>query len=60
VGLGAVAGNWYCETQGDQPRPMGRLKARQSLAAATAACMRAPRRRLVTTGFRKEEDVVIA
>jgi hypothetical protein len=39
VGLGGVAGHWYCRQPASHPGPMGRLMVRQTLSAVTGACM---------------------
>jgi GT2 family glycosyltransferase len=39
VGLGGVAGHWFCGESASHPGPMGRLNVRQSLSAVTGACM---------------------
>ena len=39
VGLGGLAGHWFGGMAADTPGPLGRLRVRQSLSAATGACL---------------------
>ncbi len=60
VGLGSVAGHWYCGMPSEHPGPMGRFFVRQSLSAVTAACMLVSKRCLEATGPLDEEKFAIA
>lgn len=60
VGLGSVAGHWYCGMPGNYPGPMGRLCVRQSLAAVTGACMLVSRRCAEAVGPLDEANFAIA
>ena len=60
VGLGSVAGHWFCGMPGDYPGPMGRLEVRQSLAAVTGACMLITRACLEAVGELDEQNFAIA
>jgi O-antigen biosynthesis protein len=60
VGLGSVAGHWYCGMAGNYPGPMGRLNVRQSLAAVTGACMLVSRRCAEAVGPFDEANFAIA
>jgi GT2 family glycosyltransferase len=60
VGLGSVAGHWFCGMPGEFRGPMGRLAVRQSLAAVTGACMLISRRCLEAVGDFDEENFAIA
>lgn len=60
VGLGSVAGHWFCGMPGDYPGPMARLKVRQSFAAATGACLLVSRPCLEAVGGLDEENFAIA
>ncbi|ATQ67783.1 glycosyltransferase family 2 protein [Methylosinus sp. 3S-1] len=60
VGLGSVAGHWFCGMPGEYPGPMARLKVRQSFAAATGACLLITRACLEAVGELDEEKFAIA
>ena len=60
VGLGSVAGHWFCGMPATFPGPMGRLKVRQSFAAVTAACMLLSRRCAEAVGEFDEQTFAIA
>ena len=60
VGLGSVAGHWFCGMPGDYQGPMGRLTVRQSFAAVTGACMLVTRACLEAVGGLDEENFAIA
>jgi GT2 family glycosyltransferase len=60
VGLGSVAGHWFCGMPGAHPGPMGRLKVRQSLAAVTGACMLVSRPCIEAVGPFDEQNFAIA
>ncbi|WP_370631420.1 glycosyltransferase family 2 protein [Methylosinus sp. Sm6] len=60
VGLGSVAGHWFCGMPGDYPGPMARLKVRHSFAAATGACLLISRPCLEAVGELDEENFAIA
>ena len=60
VGLGSVAGHWFCGMPGEFSGPMGRLRVRQSFAAVTGACMLISRRCFEAVGALDEECFAIA
>jgi len=60
VGLGSVAGHWFCGMPGAHPGPMGRLNVRQSFAAVTGACMLISRKCVEAVGNFDEENFAIA
>ncbi|WP_244594618.1 glycosyltransferase family 2 protein [Methylosinus sporium] len=60
MGLGSVAGHWFCGMPGDFPGPMGRLGLRQSMAAVTGACMLVTRACRDAIGELDEENFAIA
>ena len=60
VGLGSVAGHWFCGMPGSHPGPMGRLNVRQSFAAVTGACMLISRRCADAVGDFDEANFAIA
>ncbi|WP_245258389.1 glycosyltransferase family 2 protein [Methylosinus sp. LW4] len=60
MGLGSVAGHWFCGMPGDYPGPMGRLDVRQSMAAVTGACMLVTRACLEAVGGLDDENFAIA
>jgi len=60
VGLGTVAGHWFCGANSSQSGPMSRLKVRQSFSAVTGACMLISRQCLREVGLFDETDYAIA
>jgi GT2 family glycosyltransferase len=60
VGLGNVAGHWFCGATLNQPGPMNRLKVRQSFSAVTGACMLISRACIEAVGAFDEENFAIA
>lgn len=60
VGLGTVAGHWFCGMPGDYPGPMARLRVRQTFAAVTAACLLVSRACLAAVGELDEANFAIA
>jgi GT2 family glycosyltransferase len=60
VGLGTVAGHWFCGMPGDYPGPMARLRVRQSFAAVTGACLLVSRACLEAVGELDEANFAIA
>lgn len=60
VGLGSVAGHWFCGMPNAYPGPMSRLNVRQSLAAVTGACMLVSRQCVEAVGLFDEEKFAIA
>lgn len=60
VGLGTVAGHWFCGMPGDYPGPMARLRVRQSFAAVTGACLLVSRACLAAVGELDEANFAIA
>jgi len=60
VGLGGVAGHWFCGQPASQPGPMGRLMVRQTLSAVTGACMLISRECRAATGEFDEKTFAIA
>ena len=60
VGLGSVAGHWFCGMPAKFPGPMGRLTVRQSFAAVTAACLLLSRRCAEAVGPFDEQTWAIA
>ena len=60
VGLGTVAGHWFCGMPATFPGPMGRLNVRQSFAAVTAACMLLSRQCAEAVGEFDEQTFAIA
>ena len=60
VGLGGIAGHWFCGQPASQPGPMGRLMVRQTLSAVTGACMLISKDCRVATGDFDEKTFAIA
>jgi O-antigen biosynthesis protein len=60
VGLGGLAGHWFCGQRQSQPGPMARLHVRQSLTAVTGACMLISRECLKAVGDFDEKDFGVA
>jgi O-antigen biosynthesis protein len=60
VGLGDVAGHWFCGQPASQPGPMGRLMVRQTLSAVTGACMLISKNCRAATGDFDEKAFAIA
>jgi hypothetical protein len=60
VGLGGVAGHWFCGQPASQPGPMGRLMVRQTLSAVTGACMLISRECRAATGEFDKKTFAIA
>lgn len=60
VGLGSVAGHWFCGMPGEYPGPMARLRVRQSFAAVTGACLLMSRQCFETVGTLDEDAFAIA
>ena len=60
VGLGSVAGHWFCGMPAKFPGPMGRLTVRQSYAAVTAACLLLSRQCAEAVGPFDEQTWAIA
>ncbi len=60
MGLGSVAGHWFCGSKGGTPGPQSRLNVRQTFAAVTGACMLISRACLDAVGFLDETSFAIA
>jgi GT2 family glycosyltransferase len=60
IGLGGVAGHWFCGEPASQPGPMGRLMVRQTLTAVTGACMLISKDCRAATGDFDEKTFPIA
>lgn len=60
VGLGSVAGHWFCGAKLTQSGPMNRLKVRQSFSAVTGACMLISRQCIQSVGAFDEKNFAIS
>lgn len=60
VGFGELAGHWYLQRPENFPGPMGRLWVRQSMSAATGACLLISREALRCVGPFDESQFAIA
>jgi O-antigen biosynthesis protein len=60
VGLGGVAGHWFCGERGSHPGPMARLMVRQTFSAVTGASMLISKDCRAVTGDFDEKTFAIA